>query len=56
MFLIFLARKKLRKETVEIEEVLHNNLSIYKKAIDQDVKAINVAKTVQEKAKIKLKQ
>ncbi len=34
--LVFFVRKKLKKETVEIEEVLHRNLSALQKEIDKD--------------------
>jgi uncharacterized membrane protein len=38
--LIFLARRKLRKETVEIEEVLKRNLGSLQKEIDDDFTVI----------------
>ncbi len=53
VLLVWLAKKKLRKETVEIEDVLRKNLDDYKDLIDKDLKDFAKARTVKEKTKIK---
>jgi hypothetical protein len=57
IFIVGLFRKKLRKETFEIEDVLHENLKQYTKSIDQEfAKLKNFEGTVnytKEKVKIK---
>jgi len=44
IFLVAFAKKKLRKETVEIEDVLHANLDAYKKDLDQEFDALRKKK------------
>lgn len=61
IFLISFAKKKLRKETVEIEEVLHTNLESYKKSIDEEFLTLSKKQTVTAKkeastTKLKLKK
>lgn len=61
-FLIGLIRKKLKKETVEIEQILRQNSIIMKKTIDQELAQLDkLAATAGkkkeiEKARLKLKQ
>jgi hypothetical protein len=40
VFLFFFIRKRLKKETIEVEEVLHRNLSAYRKDMDEEFKRI----------------
>jgi len=39
-------RKRLKKETIEVEDVLHNNLNNLKKAVDQELTQLNKFKTM----------
>ena len=39
-------RKRLKKETIEVEDVLHNNLNNLKKAVDQELIQLNKFKTM----------
>ncbi len=57
IFLIFwLAKKKVKKETIEIEEVLHANISSYKKTIDLELDKLKGGiKLTDEKEKTKLR-
>lgn len=45
LFIVGLLRKKLKKETVEVEEVLHKNASEMKKAINDEFTALAGIKT-----------
>ena len=60
IFLIFLiillTKKKVRKETIEIEEVLHANILAYKKQVDLELdKLKGGVKLPEEKNKLKLR-
>jgi hypothetical protein len=45
LFIVGLLRKKLKKETVEVEEIMHKNAKEMKKAIDDEFKALADIKT-----------
>jgi len=51
LFLIGLIRKKLKKETVEVEDVLHQNMKNLKKLIDEDLDNLNNLKKMSDVAK-----
>jgi hypothetical protein len=52
LYIIGLIKRKLRKETVEIEDVLHKNMAILKSTVDKELKGIDEA----DNPKIKLKK
>lgn len=60
IFLIFwLSKKKLKKETIEIEEVLHSNIGNYKKTIDIELDKLKGGVKLnaeKEKTKMRLKK
>lgn len=57
VFIVGLLRRKLKKETFEIEDVLHENLEQHKKTIDQEFSKLKkfegTAEYTKEKAKIR---
>lgn len=59
LFVMSLIRKKLRKETVEVEHVLHSNLEDLKKIVDQEFTKLkkyeNTEEYNKEKQKMKLR-
>lgn len=53
--IVWLLRRKLKKETFEIEDVLHDNLSEYQKYIDQEFAKLKKYEKTAEYGKEKLK-
>ena len=62
VYLVGIVRRRLKKETIEVEKVLHNNLVSLKKAIEQEINNLSKLKDEKEykseqtKAKKRLKK